>query len=85
MISATSFTLVGVINKLITVLLNSMLWSKHSSPIGILAVCLCILAGSFYQQSPRKDETKMNNNKHYEKLPVSSPPSEREMLSSTKI
>lgn len=40
MVSATTFTLVGVINKFITtVLLNVMIWDKHSTPLGI-----------FYQQ-----------------------------------
>jgi GDP-mannose transporter len=50
MTSATTFTLVGVVNKFLTVLLNVMIWDKHSSPMGLLAVCLCLLAGSFYQQ-----------------------------------
>jgi solute carrier family 35 len=82
MISATSFTLVGVINKFITVLLNVMIWDKHSSPMGVFAVCLCIMAGSFYQQSPRRDDAKAG--KHYEKLPTNAIPSEREMLGSAK-
>ena len=56
MISATSFTLVGVVNKFLTVLLNVILWDKHSSPLGLVAVCVCLLAGSFYQQAPRRDE-----------------------------
>ncbi len=56
MISATSFTLVGVVNKFLTVLLNVIMWDKHSTPVGITAVCLCLLAGVFYQQAPRRDE-----------------------------
>jgi GDP-mannose transporter len=56
MISATSFTLVGVVNKFLTVLLNVIVWDKHSTPLGITAVCLCLLAGVFYQQAPRRDE-----------------------------
>lgn len=59
--SATTFTLVGVVNKFITVLLNVLVWDKHSTPIGILAVCLCLLAGSFYQQAPRRDESKADS------------------------
>jgi hypothetical protein len=54
MISATSFTLVGVVNKFLTLLLNVIIWDKHSSPTGILAVCICLLCGVFYQQAPRK-------------------------------
>ncbi len=58
MVSATTFTLVGVVNKFLTVLLNVALWEKHSSPLGIVSVCVCLLAGTFYQQSPRRDETR---------------------------
>ena len=56
MVSATTFTLVGVVNKFLTVLLNVVIWDKHSSFFGIVAVCLCLLAGSAYQQAPRRDE-----------------------------
>jgi hypothetical protein len=56
MISATSFTLVGVVNKFVTVLLNVVVWDKHSTTGGLAAVCVCLLAGSFYQQAPRRDE-----------------------------
>jgi GDP-mannose transporter len=58
MVSATSFTLVGVVNKFLTVLLNVIVWDKHSTPSGIAAVCLCLLAGVFYQQAPRRDDVK---------------------------
>jgi len=58
MVSATSFTLVGVVNKFLTVLLNVMVWEKHSTPFGIFAVCLCLGAGFFYQQAPRRDLTR---------------------------
>lgn len=60
MVSATSFTLVGVVNKFLTVLLNVVVWDKHSTPAGITAVCLCLLAGVFYQQAPRRDAGKEN-------------------------
>ena len=56
MVSATTYTLVGVVNKFLTVLLNVAIWDKHSSPTGLFAVCVCLLAGTFYQQAPRRDE-----------------------------
>lgn len=52
MVSATCYTLVGVVNKFITVLLNVMVWNKHSTGSGILGVCICLTAGVFYQQAP---------------------------------
>jgi hypothetical protein len=60
MVSAATYTLVGVVNKFLTVLLNVFVWDKHSSPTGLLAVCLCLLAGMFYQQAPRRDEGRKN-------------------------
>lgn len=58
MVSATTYTLVGVVNKFLTVLLNVLVWDKHSSPFGIFAVCVCLLSGTLYQQSPRRDEAR---------------------------
>jgi hypothetical protein len=59
MVSATTFTLVGVVNKFLTVLLNVFIWDKHSTPLGLVAVCVCLLAGTFYQQAPRRDDSKV--------------------------
>lgn len=56
LVSATTYTLVGVLNKFLTVLLNVFVWDKHSSVEGLVAVCLCLLAGVFYQQAPMRDE-----------------------------
>lgn len=58
MVSATTFTLVGVVNKFLTVLLNVFVWDKHSTPLGLLAVCVCLLSGTLYQQAPRRDVSK---------------------------
>ncbi len=60
MVSATTYTLVGVVNKFLTVLLNTVLWDKHSSPFGIFAVCICLLAGTLYQQAPRREDLRKN-------------------------
>jgi GDP-mannose transporter len=58
MVSATTYTLVGVVNKFLTVLLNVVLWDKHSTAGGILSVLVCLLAGTLYQQAPRRDEVR---------------------------
>lgn len=58
MVSATTYTLVGVVNKFLTVLLNTVMWDKHSTPFGIFAVCVCLLAGTLYQQAPKRDEVR---------------------------
>lgn len=54
MVSAATYTLVGVVNKFFTVLLNVFLWDKHSSTAGLVAVCICLAAGFFYQQAPMR-------------------------------
>jgi hypothetical protein len=51
-VSATSFTLIGVINKCLTVLLNSVVWDQHAGAAGIASLFLCLVGGVFYQQSP---------------------------------
>lgn len=55
-LSAASYTLVGVVNKLLTVLLNLLLFKDHASFVGIGALCLCIGAGAFYKQAPKRSE-----------------------------
>ena len=59
MLSATTFTLVGVVNKFITILLNVLIWDKHASPLGTVAVCVCLGAGVFYRQAPRRETRKV--------------------------
>lgn len=55
-VSATSFTLIGVMNKCFTVFLNLLIWDNHAPPLGILSLGLCLLGGMVYQQAPmRKD------------------------------
>lgn len=58
LVSGTTYALVGVVNKFFTVFLNVVLWDKHSSPQGLAAVCICLCAGFFYQQSPLREEVK---------------------------
>lgn len=67
MVSATTYTLVGVVNKFLTVLLNVIIWDKHSSPTGLIAVCICLLAGMFYQQAPMRSDEKHDSQHDEEK------------------
>lgn len=50
--SATTFTVIGTLNKFLTVLLNIALWSKHASPLGTGFLLMCLAGGAFYQQAP---------------------------------
>jgi drug/metabolite transporter (DMT)-like permease len=66
-VSATSFTLIGVLNKCLTVIANTLIWDNHASPAGIASLFLCLIGGSFYQQAPMrkrdKDESCSSNDK----------------------
>ena len=54
-VSATTYTVVGVMNKMLTVTVNVLIWDKHASASGIGALCVCLLGGSLYQQAPLKE------------------------------
>jgi hypothetical protein len=54
-VSATSFTLIGVMNKCLTILINLMIWDQHAPPGGILALVLCLVGGSLYRQAPMRE------------------------------
>jgi drug/metabolite transporter (DMT)-like permease len=49
--SATSFTVVGVLNKVFTVLLNGMLWPDHAVLSSTIGLIFSLVGGSFYQQA----------------------------------
>lgn len=50
-ISATAFTVTGVVNKFLTVAINVVIWDKHASPFGLLCLLFTLAGGVLYQQS----------------------------------
>ncbi|XP_074573407.1 GDP-mannose transporter GONST3-like [Curcuma longa] len=58
-ISATGFTVLGIVNKLLTVVINLVVWDNHSTFAGTLGLLVCMFGGVLYQQSttkPKKPE-----------------------------
>lgn len=53
-ISATGFTVLGIVNKLLTVVINLVVWDKHSTFVGTLGLLICMFGGVMYQQSTMK-------------------------------
>lgn len=53
-ISATGFTVMGTVNKLVTVVLNLVVWEKHSEFVGTVGLLICMMGGIMYQQSTTK-------------------------------
>ncbi|XP_059432109.1 GDP-fucose transporter 1 [Corylus avellana] len=68
-ISATAFTVTGVVNKFLTVAINVTIWDKHASPFGLLCLLFTLAGGVLYQQSVTR---------------ASSAPSQRESTASSK-
>jgi GDP-mannose transporter len=62
-VSATSFTLIGVMNKCLTVLLNMLVWENHAPPMGIASLFLCLVGGSLYRQSPMRPTTRSSSSR----------------------
>merc|ERR1712167_559333 len=56
-ISATSYTLVGVVCKFITVFLNLVVSRDHASPMGVFWLLVCIASSTLYQQAPLRKLT----------------------------
>ncbi|GJS55768.1 GDP-mannose transporter GONST4 [Tanacetum coccineum] len=50
-ISATAYTVTGVVNKFLTVAINVLIWDKHASPFGLFCLLVTIAGGILYQQS----------------------------------
>ncbi|WOL09200.1 hypothetical protein Cni_G17953 [Canna indica] len=50
-VSATAFTVTGVVNKFLTVAINVMIWDKHANSLGLVCLLLTLVGGVLYQQS----------------------------------
>lgn len=55
LLSATSYTVVGVMNKMITIAVNALMWDKHASSGGIVCLFVCIVGGLMYRQAPTRE------------------------------
>jgi len=51
-VSATHFTVIGNVCKVLTVLINICIWDKHATPAGVAFLLLCLTAAFFYKPSP---------------------------------
>lgn len=60
-VSATSYTLIGVLNKFATITVNLLMWDQHATPLGLACLCLCLLGGVLYQQAPMKHANRPRN------------------------
>lgn len=54
LVSATSFTVLGNLCKVLTIIANCLIWTKHSSLYGLLSLFVSLTASAFYQQAPMR-------------------------------
>ena len=52
--TATTYTTLGVLCKLGTVLLNLLVWGTHASATGLAALAVCLFAGTMYTEAPAR-------------------------------
>lgn len=61
LVSATSFTILGNVCKVISIVINVTLWDKHASPFGIICLLFCLAAAYCYKQAPMRDTVSSDN------------------------
>ena len=54
LVSATTFNMVGNICKILTLLINSIVWNLHASAAGTASIVLCIGFTTMYSQAPMR-------------------------------
>lgn len=52
LVTATCYTVLGVANKMFTVLANMLIWDQHASMSGVLWLMVCLAGATTYQQAP---------------------------------
>lgn len=58
LVSATMFTVIGNVCKVITVLINVIIWDQHASHFGIGCLFCCLFASYNYSQAPKRIKQK---------------------------
>uniref|UniRef100_A0A7S0JFW7 Sugar phosphate transporter domain-containing protein n=1 Tax=Calcidiscus leptoporus TaxID=127549 RepID=A0A7S0JFW7_9EUKA len=55
LVTATTFTVLGVMNKVLTILFSMLLFAQSASMVSIVALLACISGGTMYQQAPPRE------------------------------
>jgi len=48
LVSATSFSVIGNMNKVLTIFINFMVWEHHTSLQGLACLGICLIGGAYY-------------------------------------
>lgn len=52
LVSATCYTVLGVANKMLTVLANIIIWDEHATPAGLACLVGCLCCATAYRPAP---------------------------------
>ena len=55
LISASSYTVLGVANKMLSVLVSSLIWDDGTSLVGSVFLFVCLIAACCYRQAPMRN------------------------------
>ena len=55
-VSATAFTVVGNVCKVITIVVSALIWGQHVTLFGTASLLACLVAATFYEQAPLRSE-----------------------------
>lgn len=57
-LSATGFTVVGNVCKVMSVLANVILWDRHATPAGLVGLMVCMAGSACYRAAPLRESVK---------------------------
>jgi len=57
-VSATYFTVIGNVCKVLTVLINVFMWDLHATPPGLASLFVCLIGAYYYKQAPLRQDAK---------------------------
>jgi GDP-mannose transporter len=64
-LTATTFTVLGVMNKVLTILMSYLLIAGTATFVGVLGLFACIGAGTMYEQAPPRASTAKTNSRRW--------------------
>jgi len=70
LVSAASYTLVGVVNKVFTVIMSLMLTDDTATSFGLMCLFIAILGSAFYQQAPKLQTKSMSSHDEEQQIEV---------------
>ena len=56
-LSATAYTVLGIVNKFLSVALITQVWPSENSHDGLVFICVCLLSSASYRDMPQKKTT----------------------------